>query len=117
MSGMKNDFRSMFTENKCPVSCDSTETLQHLLECSVLRQQHVSDNVTASNVRYSDVFSSSITRQKQVTQLYSELLEIRNNLLDSQPESSTRAQAVNLCKSSSILSCNDIYGATFGNKN
>ena len=117
VNGIKNDFRGMFTENKCPFSCDSIDTLQHLLECSVLRQQHVSDNVSASNVRYSDIFSSSITRQKQVTQLYSELLEIRNNLMDSQSETWTRAQAVNLCKSSSILSSNDIYGMTFGNKN
>ena len=56
VDGIKNDFRGIFTENKCPFSCDSTDTLQHLLECSVLRQQHVSDNVLQNNVSYIDVF-------------------------------------------------------------
>ena len=41
VNGIKNYFRGLFTENMCPFSCDSTDTLQHLLECSVLRQQSV----------------------------------------------------------------------------
>ena len=40
--------------------------------------------------------------QKQATQLYLELLEVRENLI-SQPNVWTRAQSLDLCKSLSIL--------------
>ena len=85
VKGIKNDFRGMFPDNLCPLSCNSPDTLRHVLECVILQQRHVSQSVSASDIRYEDVFSEDITKQKQATQLYSELLEIRNNLV-SQPE-------------------------------
>ena len=85
VTGIKNDFRGMFPDNLCPLSCNSPDTLRHVLECVILQQRHVSQSVSASDIRYEDVFSEDITKQKQATQLYSELLEIRNNLV-SQPE-------------------------------
>ena len=59
----------------CPV------TLQLLLECPVVQQCHTSQDVSASHVRYTDVFSGDTVKQKQATQLYSELLEVRNRII------------------------------------
>ena len=81
--GMKNDFSGMYSDNLCPLSRD---TLQHVLECSVLKQYHTSQNITDSNIRYTDVFSADIRQQKQATQLFAELLEIRDRIVNSQPE-------------------------------
>ena len=84
--GMKNDFRGMYSDNLCPLSCDTPDTLQHVLECSVLKQYHASQNITDSNIRYTNVFSADIRQQKQATQLFAELLEIRDRIVNSQPE-------------------------------
>ena len=111
---IRNDFRGMFPDNQCPLSCDTDDTLQHVLECSVIRRHHESRNVSLHTVRYSDVFSINIKKQKQATQLYSELLEVRENLIN-QPDVWTRARSLDLCKSVSVLSPRDIYGDTFGN--
>ena len=47
--------------------------------------------VTDEQVMYEDVFSTSILKQKQATELYRKLLEIeiRTKLLSSQPEAVT----------------------------
>ena len=36
-----------------------------------------------SKVKYEDIFSEDVNKQKQVTQLFENLLEIRNNILNS----------------------------------
>ena len=107
VKNIRNDFRGMFPDNKCLLSCGNTDTLQHVLECSVLRRHHISQNITSSGVRYTDVFSINIKTQKQATQLYSELLEIRENLTSQTVW--TRAQSIDQCKSLSVLSLSDIY--------
>ena len=38
-----------------------------------------------SDIRYDDVFSEDIIKQKEVTDLYSELLRIREDLIESTP--------------------------------
>ena len=113
VKNIRNDFRGMFPDNKCLLSCGNTDTLQHVLECSVLRRHHISQNITSSGVRYTDVFSINIKTQKQATQLYSELLEIRENLTSQTVW--TRAQSLDQCKSLAVLSLSDIYGDAFGN--
>ena len=40
-------------------------------------------------VKYEDVFSRNVLKQKQATELYQKLLEIRNEILNSQPEAVT----------------------------
>ena len=51
---IRNDFRGMYPDNKCPMACEVDDTLQHLLECTVLRQHHLSDNISASDIKFSD---------------------------------------------------------------
>ena len=86
VKGMKNDFRGMYADNLCALSCNTPDTLQHVLECSVIQQYHTSKNITASEITYTDVFSGDIRKQKQATELFSELLVIRNKIVSSQPE-------------------------------
>ena len=86
VKGIKNDFRGMYQDNLCPLSCDTPDTLQHLLECPVLQQYHTSQEASISDIRYTDVFSENVRKQKQATKLYSELLEIRNRIVNNQPE-------------------------------
>ena len=87
--GIENDFRGMFPVIKCPLSCGEDDTLQHVLECSTIHSNHTTSDLTSSDIRYEDVFSSDIIKQKQATELYRQLLEVRENLLNSQPEALT----------------------------
>ena len=87
--GIKNDFRGMYPDIKCPLSCGEDDTLQHVLECSIIYSNHTTSDLTSSDIRYEDVFSSDIIKQKQATELYRQLLEVRENLLNSQPEALT----------------------------
>ena len=45
--------------------------------------------IQISDIRYEDVFSLDIFKHKQATELYRQLLEVRENLLNSQPEALT----------------------------
>ena len=83
--GIKNDFRGMYTDIQCPLKCGEDDTLQHILQCSILKSQHTSSDMSHTDIEYKDVFSSDIIKQKQVTELYQQLLNIRTNLLNSQP--------------------------------
>ena len=90
VNGIKNDFRGLYADIKCPLMCGEDDKLQHILECSVLKSHHTSSSVMSNNgVSYEDVFSSDVSKQKQVTELYQQLLEIRSNLIKSQPEAVT----------------------------
>ena len=48
-----------------------------------------SDSVSYSDVTYKDVFSGDILKQKQATELFKQLLEVRTNLMNSQPVATT----------------------------
>lgn len=86
VEGIRNDFRGMYPDNKCPMACEVDDTLQHMLECTVLRQHHLSDNISASDIKFSDIFSQDTRKQKQVTELYGQLIEIRTKLINSEPD-------------------------------
>ena len=66
---IKNDFRGMFVNVDCPLGCDHKDTLPNILTCPVL-QSHIQSNDVANNkVKYEDVFSPDIVKQKKATQL------------------------------------------------
>ena len=86
VEGVRNDFRGMYPDKKCPLECDVDDTLQHILECSVLRQHHTSEQVSANEIKYSDIFSYDTVKQKQVTELFAQLLEVRTQLMNTEPD-------------------------------
>ena len=87
--GIKSDFPGIYRDKLCPVGCGENDTIQNILTCKVLQQHHSSHDVTSSKVKYEDIFSEDVKKQKQVTQLFENLLEIRNNILSSLPVTST----------------------------
>ena len=56
-----------------------TDTLPNILTCPVLQVHMMTDSVTNDAVNYEDAFSSDVKKQKQVTELFRQLLEIREN--------------------------------------
>ena len=48
-----------------------------------------SSSIATDTIQYSDVFSTDVVKQKQVTEAYSQLLEIREKLLNSLPVANT----------------------------
>ena len=84
--GIKNDFRGMFPDVLCPLGCGETDTLKNVLSCSVLRNNFQSESVTMHEVKFDDIFSPDITKQKQITQLYIQLMDIREKIINNSPE-------------------------------
>ena len=52
-------------------------------------KQTISELLSQSDVQYQDIFSSDTMKQKQATELFKQLLEVRNNLLNSPPVATT----------------------------
>ena len=73
----------------CPVGCGDCDTLPHILTCSVIKQYYKSGDVSVGQVRYEDIFSNDVRKQKQVVELYENLLEIRNRILNGIPVACT----------------------------
>ena len=69
----------------CPLGCGDVDTLQNVLTCSVLKQYHTSKEVTDRNVEYNDIYSEDIFKQQKVTELYNQLLNVRNKVIQSTP--------------------------------
>ena len=66
----------------CPLGCGEIDTLENILTCTAVKLQHTSDNIATSDIKYLDIFSSDVVKQRQVTELYSQLLEIRTNIIN-----------------------------------
>ena len=73
----------------CPLGCGDLNTLQTILTCKVLQQSYTSSDTANSDIKYEDIFSNDVGKQKQVTELYRRLLEIRNKIISSQPVANT----------------------------
>ena len=84
VGGIRTDFGQMYPDKTCPLGCGEEDTLQNVLTCTVLRSLHNSSEYSISAVKYEDVFSSDIRKQKAVTETFRQLLQIRNEKI-SQP--------------------------------
>ena len=83
--GIRNDFSGMYNTLTCPLGCTELDTLPNLLSCKVLKAELKADSVATSDISYDDVFSSHTAKQRQVTELYTQLLAIREQLQNSPP--------------------------------
>ena len=84
VSGIKSDFKGVYNDITCPLGCREIDTLPHLLTCSVILKHHKSNSLSIVNHKYEDIFSENIQIQKSVTEIYQQVLQIRNELI-SQP--------------------------------
>ena len=88
VNGIRNDFGGLYSDTLCPLGCGEEDTLQNVLTCKVLLTKHNSTQLSVSDIKYQDIFSSDILKQKQVTEFYRQLLQIRNEMT-SQPVART----------------------------
>ena len=88
VSGVKNDFRGLYPDTTCALRCGETDTIPNILTCMPLLTKHKSSQMGHSNICYEDIFSDHLQKRKQVTELYQQLLQIRNEIM-SQPVPST----------------------------
>ena len=78
----KVNFKSKHQNNnlKCKFcKTDEDDSQEHLLECIELARRHKGKSMTKEKVEYQYIFKDVI-KQKQITQIYKELLEIRKKL-------------------------------------
>ena len=85
VNGIKSDFSGMFSTLSCPLCDTHQDTLPNLLNCDIIRKYQQTKVISNSCTSYYDVFSEDVIKQKEVTELYSELLKIREELTYSSP--------------------------------
>ena len=67
--GVKNDFRVMFADVLCPLGCGNSDTLEHILTCSVLQNKLNSEYILTDKVKFEDIYSPDVKKQRQITEL------------------------------------------------
>ena len=82
------DFKGLYTDTACPVNCGQEDTIPHLLSCTILRRYHTSTDISITDSRHEDIYSEDVRKQKAITEIYKQLLHIRNEII-SQPVDST----------------------------
>ena len=55
--------------------CGDNDTLENLLECKVILSQLKTDQLCHGKIHYNDIFSKDITRQKEATEMFRNLIE------------------------------------------
>ena len=102
VSGVKNDFRGLCPDTTCPLECGETDTMPNILTCMQLLSKHKSSQMSRSNICYEDMFSENLQKQKQVTELYQHLLQIRNEIMSQPVPSTVPVHSSNTCSSIDI---------------
>ena len=83
--GVKRDFSGMYHNLACPPGFGNTDTLPNIPTCSVLLDPGKSEAVTAHKPIFEDIFSPDIVKQKQVSELYIQLMNIKENVIKDNP--------------------------------
>ena len=104
--GIKTDFKGMYQDILCPLECGATDTLPNILTCTSILNYFESNEISSRKVVFEDVFSQDIQKQKEVTELFIKLLDIREKIINNNPVMTT-GPCIDLQRSS-ILSA-DIY--------
>ena len=101
VSGVRSDFGALYPDKKCPLGCGDMDNLSNILSCKVLKNnQKTSQVLCNNNIQYTDIFSDNVRKQKEATELFGHLLEIRNQIMSSSlPVAKTGpVQSATLCK-------------------
>ena len=81
---VKMNFKHKYfqTHTRCPICDIDDDDQNHILQCKVIQKYHISQNITKETMKYEDLFSENIYKQKQITALYVDLFDIRRKLLN-----------------------------------
>ena len=74
---------------KCLLGFEHIDSLENLLTCTVLTSNLQCETVTSNTIVFEDIFSNDLAKQRQITELLSQLLQIRDKLLNSLPVAPT----------------------------
>ena len=88
VNGIRSDYGGLYSDTSCPLGCGDEDTLQNILTCKVLLANHTGTQLSVRDIQYQDIFSSDIMKQKQVTEMYRQLFQTRNEMT-SQPVART----------------------------
>ena len=80
--GIKADFKGMFTDLQCPLGCGNADTIQNLSTCTVIQKHFKTEAVTADRVDYEHLFGADIKKQKEATEMFTQLLNIREQIIN-----------------------------------
>ena len=110
----KNNFKNKYRDNNllCPFCSKEHDRQQHMLERKILGKKLKKNSIAKENILHGDLFKN-VEKQKGVTQLFKEIIEIRKeleedlqcNLVD--PSTSLGV----LRNSSDLLNCIDDYSS------
>ena len=104
----------MYEDHSCPLGCGDTDNLPNIIKCSVHNNRLQSDSLATDCIRYEDVFSKEVLKQKEVTQLYTQLLRIRDEIITSSGNNYA-GQCINL-QECGVLSILSLCGKNNNNK-
>ena len=93
--GIRSDFGQMYQDQSCPLGCGDSDTLPNILTCSILNNKSQSESPATNCVKFEDIFSNDVVKQKEITQLYSQLLKVREEILNSSTNNDA-GQCINL---------------------
>ena len=114
--GIRSDFGGLYSDKMCPLQCGYVDTLQNILRCKVLLQHHSTKDITRGDSSYDDIFKTDVVKQKQITELYKQLIEVRSRILESDPvEETGPVHGAHAVQKLSTLSSEDICSSAFGN--
>ena len=85
VNGIRSDFSGMYSTLSCPLCGDHPDTLPNVLICNIMKKHQQTSVLSNSAFSYDDVFSQDVIKQKEITELFSELLKIREEIVNSTP--------------------------------
>ena len=78
------EYHNVVSSLECP-DLDAIDCQEHLLSCkSLISRLSIEQQVTLKDIKYSNIFGST-EEQHRIVEIFSCLLEIRDNLLESLP--------------------------------
>ena len=88
-TSFKNNFSNLYGGNiQCPLNCcldtedQEIDSQEHLLNCTKVLKDFKSSDIVNEKVQYSDIFGTNIKKQKEVAVLFTQLLEIKEKLIE-----------------------------------
>lgn len=80
----KSNFKQKYAHTNllCFLCKAQNEDQQHILSCKVIQKEFKTDELSNGIIKYEDIFSEEISKQKTVTSLFNKLFKIRNTLIE-----------------------------------
>ena len=80
--GIRNNFRGMFPDTNCPLCGLHLDTLPGVLTCTGLVKELTREELANMSGSYIDVFSADTVVQRNIVDIFSRLLAIKEKLLE-----------------------------------